>query len=261
MDIEQVVPYSTKRSFDDFTSGTCFHSSDPEHSQTRAASKQDLFYLLPKNTDINQEHYLFGQLCLRSHTSLFIDIKNQSVDKWNMVHRFPGLWDFFSSSLFRENTLSFPTVFWHAPKEKHDEVLSSIKNSFLVSIAQQDFHEWDHDIHSQLIAQWDEDDWPMAFRLSAATIRSVETCLHDVSECYLDHLDIDNIDIEIHRRRQLRKIVIQQVMQNTLIAKLMTGMQLVNDTRADITRTTIINQLVEQFDLLLAQAIKQHLGK
>lgn len=204
---------------------------------------------------------MFGQLCLRSHTSLFIDMKNQSVDKWDMVHRFPGLWDFFSSSLFRENTLAFPTVFWHAPKEKHNEVLSSIKNSFLVLIAQQDFHDWNHDIHSQLIAQWDEDDWPLAFRLSTATIRSVETCLHDVSECYLDLLNIDNIDIEVHRRRQLRKIIIQQVMQNTLIAKLMTGMQLANDARADITRTTIISQLVEQFDLLLAQAIKQQMGK
>jgi len=261
MDIEQAVLHDAKRSFDDFTSGTCFHGPSSACTREIAASSPDFFYIFPKQTNINHEHYMFGQICLLGHTSLFADRNNQSVDKWNIVDRFPGLWNFFSSASFREITLSSPVVFWHAPCNQHDEVLLQIKTSFATLASQQNFHNWNHDIHSQLIASWDEDDWPMAFRLSTATSRSLEHCYQNVINRYVTDLNIDNIDIAVYRCRLLRTAITQELMQNTLIAKLMIGMELVSDPRANITKITIVNQLTEHFDALLMQAIKQHLGK
>lgn len=261
MDIEQAVLHDAKRSFDDFTSGTCIHGTNSAWPRKLVVNSPDFFYIFPKHTDINHEHYMFGQICLLGHTSLFVDRNNQPADKWNIVDRFPGLWNFFSSQSFQETTLSSPVVFWHVPRNKHDEVLSLIKHSFALLVSQQNFHNWNHDIHSQLIASWDEDDWPMAFRLSTATSRSLEHCYQNVINRYVAGLTIDNIDIAVYRRRLLRTAITQELMQNTLIAKLMIGMELINDSRANITKITIVNQLTEHFDALLTQAIKQHLGK
>lgn len=261
MTIEHVVPYPAGRSFDQFSSHTCLHSREPDYVRQMVADNQGLFYLLPRGVDISQEHYIFGPLCLNSHNSLFIDNHNQSVDKWPMVDRFPGLWNFFTTDYFQTAANKDPKIFWHVPRPQHQTVLDDVKRMFALKMSQVNLTNWDHDLHQQLIASWDEDDWTMAYRLSQGTCRSLDDKLQHITNSYLTSLDVDNIDIKTHRRRALKKIIVQQLLQDTLIAKLLTGMQLSQDSRAVVTEHVIANCMIELIDSVLQQTIKQKLGK
>jgi hypothetical protein len=259
MEIEQIVPYATNYSFDDFSSHTCFHAPNSDRPRQIAAENQDLFYLFPKTVNRNQEHYIFGQVCLGSHNSLFIDIHNQSIDKWQLINRFPGLWEFFSSPLFRQVTKSHPTLFWHVPQAQHGSTLQDIKNMFLIKLSQENLANWDYPLHQAIVAQWDQDDWTTAYRLSRGVCRNLDDKLKVIASDYLAVLDVDNIDIKTYRCRLLRKTIQQQLLQNTLISKLLTGMKMTQDSRVELTQLTIVNCVVELIDNVLQQTIKQEI--
>jgi len=259
MEIKQIVPYATSYSFDDFNSHTCFHTPNSDRPRQIAAENRDLFYLFPTTVNRNQEHYIFGQVCLGSHNSLFIDIHNQSIDKWQLTDRFPGLWEFFSSSLFKQVTKSNPTLFWHVPLAQHGSALQDIKNMFSIKLSQENLANWDYDLHRLIVAQWDQDDWATAYRLSRGVCRSLDDKLKVIADEYLALLDIDNIDIKTHRCRLLRKTIQQQLLQDTLISKLLTAMKTTQDSRVEITQLTIVNCMVELIDNVLQQTIKQEI--
>jgi hypothetical protein len=259
MEIKQIVPYATSYSFDDFSSHTCFHKPNSDRPRQIAAKNQDMFYLFAKTVNRNQEHYIFGQVCLSSHNSLFIDIHNQSVDKWQLIDRFPGLWEFFSSSLFKQVTAPHPTLFWHVPRAQHESALQDIKNMFSIKLNQENLANWDYDLHRTMVAQWDQDDWATAYRLSQGVCRSLNEKLKGIVNNYLALLDVDNIDIKTHRCRLLRKAIQQQLLQDTLISKLLTAMKTMQDSRVEITQLTIVNCVVELIDNVLQQTIKQEI--
>ena len=57
----------------------------------------------------------------------------------------------------------------------------------------------------------------------------------------------------------LRKTIQQQLLQNTLISKLLTGMKMTQDSRVELTQLTIVNCVVELIDNVLQQTIKQEI--
>ena len=259
--VAQVVASGSTQSFDDFVSNTCFHTNDSERPRNVAADHGGVFYLFPHNTNINQTHYIFGHLCLASHNSLFIDSTNQSIDKWKVVEQFPTLWNFFFNQSFQQATSKYPAIFWHVSQAQHSTAISDIKNLLVALSKQEQLANWDYDLHHDMVAQWEEDDWQMAYRLSQATCRSLENQLQDIVESYAAALTIDNIDIKTYRRRSLRKIVSQRLMHDTLISKLLVGMKMIQDSRLLVTEFTIMNRVIENIDNILDQAIQQHLGK
>jgi hypothetical protein len=259
MEIKQIVPYATSYSFDDFSSHTCFHKPNSDRPRQIGAENQDLFYLFPATANRTQEHYIFGPICLGSHNSLFIDIHNQAVDKWQLVDRFPGLWEFFSSPLFKQVTAPHPTLFWHVPRAQHESALQDIKNTFLTKLSQVNLANWDYPLHQKIVAQWDQDDWVTAYKLSQGVCRSLDDKLKVIADDYLALLDVDTIDIKTHRCRQLRKAIQQQLLQDTLISKLLSGMTMTQDSRVESTQLTIINCVVELIDNVLQQTITQEI--
>jgi hypothetical protein len=190
---------------------------------------------------------------------LFIDIHNQSIDKWQLTDRFPGLWEFFSSSLFKQVTKSDPTLFWHVPQAQHGSALQDIKNMFSIKLSEENLANWDYDLHRTIVAQWDQDDWATAYRLSQGVCRSLDDKLKVIADDYLALLDVDNIDIKTHRCRLLRKAIQQQLLQDTLISKLLTAMKTTQDSRVETTQFTIVNCVVELIDNVLQQTIKQEI--
>lgn len=259
--IERIVTSEFTRSFDDFVSNTCFHTNDSERTRNVAADHGGVFYLFPRDSDHDQTHYIFGHLCLASHNSLFIDSNNQSVDKWKVVEQFPTLWDFFSNHSFQQATSMYPAIFWHVPQNQHSTAMFDIKNLLVDLSKQEQLANWDYDLHHDIVAQWEEDDWQMAYRLSQATCRSLENRLQDIMQSYAAVLTVDNIDIKTYRRRSVRKIVSQRLMHDTLISKLLEGMKMTQDPRLPITEFAIMNRVIENIDNILDQAIQQHLGK
>jgi hypothetical protein len=258
MEIKQIVPYATDYSIDDFSSDTCLHGPNAHVFRQILANNQDVFYLFPKAA---HGVYLaaFGNSAKVSHNSLFVDPHNQSIDKWQVIDRFPELWEFFSSLLFKQVTKSDPTLFWHVPQAQHGSVLQDIKNRFLIKLSEENLVNWNYDLHRTIIAQWDQDDWPTAYRLGHGVCRSLDKKLKVIADDYLALLDVDNIDIKTHRCRLLRKTIRQQLLQDTLISKLLTAMKTMQDSRVEITQLTIVNCVVELIDNVLQQTIKQEI--
>lgn len=261
MEIELLVPYETDRSIDDFGSNTCLHASDSAHIRHVVTDNQDFFCLFPAHVPRSQEHYWFGGVNVPIHNCLFVDSSSTPVDKWQLVEKFPGLLDFFNSDKFHERTSAHPIVFWHVPVQEHDNMLSSIKEAFVDASKQSNTGDWWYELQYQILISWNEDDLPLLYRLIAATCRSADSLLESMAKDYALVLTIDNIDLEINRRRQLKKIVAEQVLQNTLIAKLLSGMKLAHDARVSATETAILNFITVKLDQILASVIKQQMGK
>lgn len=261
MEIELLVPYETDRSIDDFGSNTCLHASDSAHIRQIVTQDQDFFILFPTQSPRSQEHYWFGGVNVPIHNCLFVDSSSQPVDKWQLVERFPGLLKFFNTDKFRERTLAHPVVFWHVPVQEHDGMLYSIKESFISASSQSNTSDWWYELQYQILIGWEEDDLPLLYRLIAATCRSAEPLLESIAKDYALLLTIDNIDLEINRRRKLKKIVEKQVLQNTLIAKLLSGMRLTQDARVPATESAILDFITVKVDKILASVIEQQMGK
>jgi hypothetical protein len=258
MRIEQLVPYETNKSIDDISSHTCLHTGDTTRIRQIVTQDQDLFVLFPTSAD---QHYFFGSKSVPAHNCLFIDSLNNKIDKWAMVERFPGLWDFFRGDTFRQTTISYPIVFWHAPVGEHQQIIESINNSFASQLNQQRIQDWRYDLQEEILPHWDQEEWPLLHRLVEATLRSVNDRANEISHSVATLLNINNIDLKIDRRRMLKQIIKEELLQDTLIGKLLSAMKSIQDTRVHATEFSIVSCLVVCFDKILVDTIKQHLGK
>lgn len=236
----------------------CLNASQPDHALSREWHTQagNFFIISPNNPTPADEHYMLCPLFQFSHSNLIIgDADGNRVDHNEFVSRYPGLLTLFQQPAFVNATINWPMLWLHVPQEKKEHCTNLVHQLYKKQITDTVMHQWRLQLQLKIPVAWDSDDWTLAYRLRVAFGKDLDTKLQGLLDDIKNNINQDNIDFLISRKRIIRQSTVSWL-STTLVGRLLQGMRIKNDTRADVTQYTVIAHLVDCLDLVMADTIR-----
>jgi hypothetical protein len=244
--------------FDHARSELCLNSSQPgyELSRDRHTEAGNFFIIVPNNPNPADEHYMLCPLFQFSHSAcITVNADGIKVDHHALVTQYPGLLDVFRLPDFTNATIGWPMVFLHVPQSCQQHCIDLIRWRYAQPLTDQAIHSWQLQLQLKMPSQWQHDDWPLAYRLSIAFRKDLGLGLDMLTATINADIDQHNVDFLIERKRIIRQHV-ESWLAHSITGRLLQGMKIKQDSRADVTQHVVITHLVDCLDSALADTIR-----